>query len=158
MLAEWIKGFKPESILNEINETITSREAGKISFSNFNFHELIVTLTSMVHFSKKLKGHSYNAIISLAVTNTAIQGVLTKEGVIKEVKSIALNKLATKEKKYHLLTSVSFKVPPVKSISSDGCRIRLQNNLESYPKKYRDRGALLNKHENVLTAGQVSYT
>lgn len=146
------KNLKPDVILKKINDIKTVSDDGKVSYSGFEYQDAMATLQNMVLFPVATNSLNQESIVSSAVSNIAKIADLSGDKVIAEINSVVKNELATREHKYYVLTSISLRKPyPAKSVSIEGCTIRILDF--HYPNKYSGREDLIvkSKKENEGT-------
>ena len=150
------KNLKPRVILSKIAEMQTINEDGSVSFSGFEYHEIMAVLHNMVDFSKCAHDIEQHSVVHTAVSNVAKLGDLTESLVIEEVNKQIRTNLNKREEKYFLLTSISIKKPyPFSRLEIDGCTIRILTF--HYPKKYINRQNALRHLEHDIEASPTSY-
>lgn len=135
------KQLKPSIILDKINNIKAVGEDKNVSYSGDSvliYHDAMAALQSMVEFPEATMGLDREYIVSKAVNNIAKDFDLDKSKVINEINSIVKEQLASREYRFHILTSISLGAPyPEKSIEIENCRIRLI--ASDYPNKYSER-------------------
>jgi hypothetical protein len=142
------KNLKPEIILSKIDSIKKVSPENKVTYLGFDYHETIAVLVNMIDFPSQCDGLHQENIVSRAVNNIAKDNELEDKKVINEINNIVKSELATKEQKYHLLTSISLQPPfPLKNGLVEEVRIRILS--KDYPKKYSGRNELLNKHSDI---------
>lgn len=109
MLINWKtkNALKPQIILDKLNEIMQVNSDGTVSFKSFDYHSYIVSLYSMINFSKNSISLNNMNLISRAITKVARVGKLNKENVITEIQNLAKVETSKKETKYKILTSIS---------------------------------------------------
>lgn len=150
------KNLKPIIILQKIDSITTITEDGKVSYSGFEFHDLMATLQNMLEFPPQTEVLHQESLTQKAIDNAAKAGDLSEKKVVEEINKIAREMLATKELKYHILTSISLaNPPPAKRFKIEGCYIRIID--KDYPQKYVGRQQLISDRKVVLDGTPSSY-
>jgi len=156
MKVAWKKRFKPQVILDKISEIMNINEDGSISYSGFKYFELKATLYNMLTFPKHLTSIQNNGLVDRAITETVKSSSLTPNNLIKELQELFKKELNKKEKKYHLLSSISLVDPlPFKQINIGKSKIRFI--ASNYPKKYNDRKELIKKSRRRYSMLQIPH-
>lgn len=152
------KKLKPEIILKKIDSLKTINNKKQMSFVGQEYFECMQILQNMISFPNKTNDIDIGNILSKAVNNVAKQHELSKENVLKEVNSIVRDNLATKEEKYHILTSLCIGKPyPQKIIKIEDSTIRLLDF--SYPKKYiKSRIKIINENYEIQDETPINYS
>ncbi len=132
------KNLKPEIILEKIDSAKSIRDDGEVSFKGFIFQNAMTALLSMLDFPKELSSIKKENIIFRAISSAAKDGRLEKLNTLESINTIVKKETSTKNRKFHLLTSLSLKKPlPYKTAKIESCKIRLIEG--NYPKKYSSR-------------------
>lgn len=142
------KNLKPDVILSKIDSIKTVSEDKKVSYSGFEYHDAMAVLINMVEFPRDYEGLDQNNIVARAVGNIAKDGTLDNKKVLDEINNLIKIEMATREHKFHLLTSLSLSPPYLlKDTLLEGVRIRIISN--HYPKKYSARDKLISNYSNI---------
>ena len=102
----WKKNLNPKVVLDKLSKMVNVTEDGKVSFVGWDYHEIIVALENMVEIKNASRDLYLPALISKAVTHSAKEK-LDDNNVLLNLNKLAKENLATKIKKYRVLTSVS---------------------------------------------------
>lgn len=150
------KNLNPDIILAKIDSIKTISDDKKVSYSGFEYQDAMTALVNMVNFPAHCDGLNHQSIVSRAVSEIAKDVPLEKNKVITEINNIVRREFATKEHKYHILTSISLAPPyPFKSLVLEGTRIRILDG--NYPKKYTGRDEVIENHPNIANTPE-NYT
>jgi hypothetical protein len=142
------KNLNPDVILAKIDSIKTVSEDKKVSYSGFDYQYAMTALVNMVDFPSHCDGFNHENIVSRAVSKIAKDSTLGKSKVMEAINNIVKAESATREHKYHMLTSLSLAEPyPFKRISLEGSLIRILDG--DYPKKYSGRLEAISKHSNI---------
>lgn len=142
------KNLNPDIILSKIDSIKTVSEDKKVSYSGFEYQDAMTVLVNMVEFPRHCDGLNHESIVSRAVSNIAKDFTLEKNNVMDEVNRIVKSASATREHKFHLLTSISLSHPfPLKEVVLEEARIRIFGS--DYPKKYSGRNELISRHSGI---------
>ncbi len=142
------KNLNPDIILSKIDSIKTVSEDKKVSYSGFEYQDAMAVLVNMVNFPSHCDGLNHESIVSKAVSEIAKDHTLEKNKVMEKINNIVKEESATREHKYHLLTSISLSKPyPLKEIVIEEARVRIIGS--DYPKKYSGRSELINRHSNI---------
>ena len=158
MKAKWKnnKNLKPRVILAKLESIKNVSEDHRLSFPLFEYKTAMAALQNMVLFPDKTNSLNHESLVSTAIDNIAKNTALTESNVITEINSIIKTELATREHKYHMLTSISLKKPyPSKLIKIEDCQIRILGF--NYPKKYTGRKTLINKYNKIKKGTSTNY-
>ncbi|MCD4720810.1 MAG: hypothetical protein K8S13_13275 [Desulfobacula sp.] len=151
------KNLKPQIILSKINSIKTVTDDKKISYSGFEYHNVMAVLQNMIQFPKSFEELDKESIISEAVNNIAKKADLDNTSVIDEINSLVRYKLAIRQLKYHMLTTISIKRPfPSKRIILEDSTIRILDY--KYPKKYIGRDEIISKQNLDIVETPSNYT
>lgn len=143
------KNLNPDVVLAKIDSIKTVSEDKKVSYSGFEYQDAMAVLVNMVNFPHHCDGLSHENVVSRAVSNIAKDCALEKNKVMDEINNIVRAEFSTREKKFHLLTSISLASPyPLKEIVIEEARIRIF--ASDYPKKYSGRTELISQHSNIV--------
>lgn len=148
MRANWKKNknLNPNIILSKIDSMKNVSTDKRVSYSGFEYHNAMAVLQNMVQFPKGLSDLNHESIVTIAVRNIAKDFNLEQKAVITEINRLIRIELATKEFKFHMLSSISVDNNfPFKRIQFEGCQIRIFNT--NFPNKYIGRNELLAKHK-----------
>jgi hypothetical protein len=144
--------LKPSIILKKIDNIKFFSDEGKLQYSGMEYMDALAALHSMIYFPEEFSVITREKIISTAIDKMAKNQTLNIDEVIDEINSLVQSTLVTKEKKYHLLTSISFSKPCIeKNINIENCRIRIIEN--NYPQKYATRNNVIERHK--IKCGKV---
>lgn len=138
MSIQWKKNKKlnPTIILDKINSIRKVNTDGSISYEAFSSIDAETALFTMLEFNINIPDIVKNRIFNTAKRNIK-HSALTKENFLYELNQELKKYLATKEKEFFLLTSISLAKPyPFKKIEFNHCSIRI---LDNYPRKYSSR-------------------
>ena len=144
----WKKNLKPQVVLDKLIKIVQVTEDGKVSFVGWDYHEIIVALENMVETKNASRDLYLPTLISKAVTQSAKEK-LDDNNVLLNLNKLAKEHLATKIKKYRLLTSVSLPQSyPKRKFKVANSEIHI---VSDFPKKYSEhRNSLLSRIEDNL--------
>ena len=144
----WKKNLKPQILLDKLSKIVNVTEDGKVSFVGWDYHEIIVALENMVETKNASRDLYLPTLISKAVTQSAKEK-LDGNNVLLNLNKLAKENLATKIKKYRVLTSVSLPLTyPKRKFKVANSEIHI---VSDFPKKYSEhRNSLLSRTEDNL--------
>lgn len=157
MNAVWKKKAKPNIVLKRIEESKSVTADGKVSYSGFEFYDAMATVQGMVDFTDRSKTLEIDLIIWSAINNIAKNQVLEQKKVIDEINRLIKEEHKTKEREFHVLTTLSLGKPfPFRSITIEGSKIYFLD--KDFPKKYEGRKTTLQNQIEVSDVTPDSYT
>ncbi|NIC05638.1 hypothetical protein [Billgrantia bachuensis] len=132
-------GLNPQAILDKIESAKSVSADGRVSYSAFDYHENFASIFSLLDIPTVISSElDVDALVSKGLGRAAKAGVLTKESVIRCLNDAANDELATSERRYHLLTSLSMDDSlPFRRLSYRAVQVRVVG--DKYPKKYGSR-------------------
>ncbi len=135
--------FKPELILERIDDVRTVSDDGGVSYSGFEIYELMFILQSMLQFPSIAEEIEKDILIWRALSITGKS--LMPESFLKALNSALDEKLKDRETDYIVLTSLSLDPEGLqKKIKILNCEIEFL--AKGFPKKFNSRDQLLEKH------------
>ena len=151
------KNFKPEVVLKKIDDMKTISEDNKLSYSGFEYHEVMATIRNMIEFPKSTSFLDQQSVVSTAISNVAIKRDLNKADVITEINELVRQRSATREHEFSLLTSVSIRKPyPMDSLEVEGCSIKFFEG--DFPQKYTGRSEKIAEHSEITDGTPDGYS
>ena len=151
------KNLNPEAILEQYSKIASVNDDGSVSFPASEYHGVMATLQGMVEFPDIAKDLEMDFIVLNAARNMAKTSTLTAKAVMKEINAIVNDELATKEIKFHVLTSLSIdELFPIKKFVIEDCRFRLLGR--HYPPKYNNRDAVIENNVYFTDTTPKNYT
>lgn len=111
-MATWYPEFKPEVVLDRIENNKTIDANGKVSFHGFEHTEHTSILGSMIHFNREIPEIERRKIINLS-TFAAAEKAITPESLLKEINKQEKSYLAKPKTRFRLVTSISMQHPKV---------------------------------------------
>ena len=144
----WKKNLKPQVVLDKLTKIVQVTEDGKVSFVGWDYHEIIVALENMVETKNASRDLYLPTLISKAVTHSAKEK-LDDKTLLENLNKLAKEHLATKIKKYRVLTTVSLPQSyPKRKFNVGNSQIHI---VTGFPKKYSEhRNNLLSETDNYL--------
>lgn len=150
------KNLNPEIILAKLESIKAVSDDKKVSYSGFDYQDAMTALVNMVNFPNHCDGFNHLSIVSRAVSKIAKDSTLEKSKVMVAINDIVKTESATKEHKFHMLTSLSLAKPyPFKRLSIEGSLIRILDT--DYPKKYTGRLETISRHINNIAVTPENY-
>jgi len=105
------KNLSPQIVLEKLNDIKFFNNDNKLSYPSIDYNHAFAALCSMINFPPNSTKINKEYVIKNAINNIARQTSLNCKNVITEINDVAKKSLAVREKKYHLLTSISFEKP-----------------------------------------------
>ncbi|MBU2184665.1 MAG: hypothetical protein KKE08_16705, partial [Gammaproteobacteria bacterium] len=142
------KNLKPEVVLAKLESSKTVSDDKRVSFSLWEYDEIMSALINMVEFPRHCDGFDYERIVSAAVSNIARSMALDKVKVIDEINEIIKLENSISEQEFHLLTKVSLAQPyPIEELVLENAKIEIFN--DSYPEKFLGRNEVISKYPEI---------
>lgn len=136
--------LRPNILLHKLVSFRAVATDGSVSYSEssyFEYFEVLAVLNGLLIFPEKCDGLDRERVLSSALENLT-NDQLNEKGVEKEINRLVKHDLASRERKYFYLTSISLASPsPIKCIKIQGVSIRILPG--EYPAKYSSRLELL---------------
>lgn len=157
MTVKWKKSsgrFRPDVVLNRINKIRTVGTNGGASFQGLELEELMPALESMLQFPPISREIGKSDLVWHALTK--VPGTLTSTSVLNEINDELSRRLATSEREYVLLTSISvtpFDIPKV--IRIGGATLRAYQL--DFPARFKSRSALIASQRLTYDATPEKY-
>lgn len=142
------KNLKPEVVLAKLEGAKTVSDDKRVSFSLWEYQEVMSVLVNMVEFPRHCNGFDYGRIVATAVSNIARSATLDKFKVIDEINEIIKLENSTIEQEFHLLTKLSLGKPyPIEEMLLEKAKVKIFS--ESYPGKFLGRDDVISKHPKI---------
>lgn len=154
MVVKWKQRFKPDVVLRKINAVRTVSASGGVSFVGFDLEECMPALESMLQFPDSAKEAGRSSLVWHAMAK--VPGKLTPGAVLDEINAELSRRLATREIKYTLLTSLSVR-PIDLSRTSVVSGATISTYLSDFPARYRARDEIINAHRLQMEATPAGY-
>jgi len=151
-------GLNPQAILDKIENAKSVSADGRVSYSAFEYHEAFASIFSLLDIPKAISSElDVDTLVSEGLGRAAKAGVLTKKSVIDCLNEAAKNELATRERRYHLLTSLSMDNSlPFRRLSYQAVQVRVVG--DKYPKKYGSRSEAIKFGGKAFSLEHEGYT
>ncbi|WP_010323636.1 hypothetical protein [Marinobacterium stanieri] len=154
---KWKKNFKPDHVLQKIDNAKNISEDGRLSFGSFEYHDAFAAIFSMIDFPPVVKEElNVDSVVSKALGKAALEGTITKETMLNKLQEVIKSELATREVRYVLLSSLSIDGDlPIKRATIGKTSIRLETD---YPIKYSSREEDIRAVNLKLESSHQGYT
>ncbi|MCH8010830.1 MAG: hypothetical protein IIA61_02610 [Candidatus Marinimicrobia bacterium] len=106
MCAKWIKKIQPNQITKKLEKIKTVKD-GKVSFSEFEYHEYQAVLESMVEFHTNIPIHLKRNILREGVKQAAIRGTINPDTLIASISKKENEYLCRTPKPYIMATYIT---------------------------------------------------
>ena len=148
------KNIKPQIVLDKIQSEMFVNEDGSVTFSGFEIYEEFPILKTMLSFPDGLEGEEKDSLIWS--TLSSVTGAMTKDSILTRINQLYLERNATRDKNYAILTSISVcKAVFANSTIIDDVTIKA---VDEYPKKYSSRKAFVDSLGIYKNANPVDYS
>ncbi len=144
------KNFKPEVIINKIDKISTLNSDGIVSHAGMEyFQDYIPILFTMISFFPDLTDEQNMGLLNKAITKSIKMKNMTKNTLMDNLRELSKQKIAKKELRFYLLTSLSIDF----NLVNKPIKIGKSNFIfekDNFPSKFTGRETLCTSKENEL--------